>query len=357
MFWAVSALSALILLASAYGGKVDPRVWALPSLLSLALMPVLGGVAFLTVAGVLLRCWRGVALLAGSLVLALPVLRVNMPVNFSSPEPQGDRFTMMTYNVSVFLDDGATLEYILNQKCDVVAIQEGSLGPTAYDDLEQHRRLRARLDSLYPYRSHGYRDLMILSRWPYTVYEDSTLRQGFGSMDDIKSEYHFYAKMFNIEVKGRPVRLINLHLQSIGLKDDDIQLYQDLTRGGVSQGSELRRAKRSLLGKLNGAFRRRAGEAELVRGVLDSIPAERTIVCGDFNDTPLSFAYRTIAGDDMRDAWADCGLGPTYTFHAHRMWFHIDHVLYGGRLRAINIRRDRAGNSDHYPQVVTFELQ
>ena len=62
-----------------------------------------------------------------------------------------------------------------------------------FTDLPQHVDLRDEIEQKYPYHSHGYHDLTILSKLPYTVYGDTTLKQGFGSPDDIGSEYHFYA--------------------------------------------------------------------------------------------------------------------------------------------------------------------
>ena len=353
----LAALTAFGLICAAYGGHIDPRVWALPAVASLAFVPTLLVAVVMTLGCALLRSWRAAAILAGALILTWPVTGVQAPVNLTSPTSKGKTFRLMTYNVSIFNDNGETLEYILTQDCDIVAIQEGSLCTLHYDQLPQHKHLIEELDRKYPYRSHGYHDLMLLSKWPYTVYADSTLRHGFGSLDDSSSEYHFYTKMFRIDVDGHEVRLLNVHLQSIGLKESDKQLYVDITRNNVQGGTGLRRARYSIISKLQSAARRRANEAELIRSVLDSIPAERTIVCGDFNDVATSFAHRTIAGADLRDAWADCGLGPTYTFHDHRMLFHIDHVLYGGRLRAIDINRHREGRSDHYPQIVTFELR
>ena len=36
------------------------------------------------------------------------------------------------------------------------------------------------------------------------------------------------------------------------------------------------------------------------------------ILCGDFNDTPASYTYRTVKGD-LTDGFRDCGSGFGYT--------------------------------------------
>mgnify|MGYP004449285907 FL=1 len=80
------------------------------------------------------------------------------------------------------------------------------------------------------------------------------------------------------------------------------------------------------------------------------------IVCGDFNDTPSSWTYRTIRGSDLADCYCDCGLGHTITYHENRLYFRLDHIFYKGEgLKAIRIERGNDKFSDHYPLMATFE--
>ena len=91
-----------------------------------------------------------------------------------------------------------------------------------------------------------------------------------------------------------------------------------------------------------------------MRQLLDDTSGD-VLVMGDMNDTPGSFAYRTVCGDDLHDAWAETGLGPIYTFNSHHLYVKIDHILYRGHLKPLWCRRDKAGESDHYPLVALFE--
>lgn len=358
LFRLIAVITALVLLVAAYGGWVDPRTWALPAVVTLALPVVVAGAALLTLVCLVMRQWRALALMVGAFILAWPVVRLNMPLKGSKPaSEQMTTFRVMTYNVAGFDLQATTLRYILDQDVDFVVLQETSLGPMDFSDLPQHVDLREELEQKYPYHSQGYHDLAILSKLPYTVYNDTTLKQGFGSPDDIHSEYHFYAKAFDLQVAGTPLRIVNVHLQSIGLSDHDKQLYKKLTSNNLEGRQDVSQVRHSLLGKLTGAFRRRAGEAHQLRDILgDTIAAPNVIVCGDFNDTPGSYSYRTIRGDDLRDAYAECGTWPVFTFNRDRFYFNIDHILYRGQFQAIDYRLDRAGGSDHYPQVVTFAI-
>jgi exonuclease III len=80
------------------------------------------------------------------------------------------------------------------------------------------------------------------------------------------------------------------------------------------------------------------------------------IVCGDMNDVPTSRAYRLLVGDDLIDAWKDVGRGYAYTYNRHHLPFRIDHVFYRGGIRAITAERLKGGSSDHYPLMVTFDI-
>ena len=357
IFKVIAILTAIVLLVSAYSGWIDPRTWAWPAVLGLAFPIVMAGVLLVAVLCLLLRQWRALAILSLAVLLAWPAIKLHMPLKGSKEaSPQETTFRVMTYNVAGFEElEAKTMRYILAQDADFVMLQETSWGPMDFTDLPQHVDLREELEQKYPYHSQGYHDLAILSKLPYTVYNDTTLKQGLGSPDDVGSEYHFYAKAFDLKVAGMPLRIVNVHLQSIGLSHDDKELYKKLTRNELEGRSDMSQVRHSILSKLAGAFRRRAGEAEQLRTFLnDSTMPANVIVCGDFNDTPGSNCYRTVRGKDFNDAFAECGRWPTFTFNRDRFYFKIDHILYRGGLQAMDYRCDRSGGSDHYPQLVTF---
>jgi endonuclease/exonuclease/phosphatase (EEP) superfamily protein YafD len=46
-----------------------------------------------------------------------------------------------------------------------------------------------------------------------------------------------------------------------------------------------------------------------------------------------------------------------YTFHANHMYVKIDHIFYRGNIKPLICRRDKEGESDHYPMVAVFERE
>ena len=122
----------------------------------------------------------------------------------------------------------------------------------------------------------------------------------------------------------------------------------------INTPSGRKRRIKSVKHKLDYGFQTHAHQAEAMRQLIDEASGD-ILVMGDMNDTPGSFAYRTVCGNDLRDAWADAGMGPIYTYNAYHLYVKIDHILYRGNMRVLSCRRDREGESDHYPLVAVLE--
>ena len=355
------AIVSLLLLCSAWGGYVRPtgNVYRnLMSLFTLALPFILTIYAITLIVCVAFRRWPHVAALVIALAASWHTVRYYAPINFTAKtatEKQAyTKFKVLTFNVCEFgpydqsnHTPSPTMRFILDTDADVVLLQEGSQ-ERDYRLLSQTKMMMEEFEQKYPYHSDGNRDLLIFSKHPYDVVVDSTLKHGGDT------RFHYYGKAFDVSFPGgRKLRLVNLHLHSMGLAESDKELYLRLTKNEVGSREELAGLQHSLMWKLKGAFVMHAHEAQAVRRLLDNSPSD-VVLCGDFNDTPGSWAYRTILGDDMTDAYAECALGPTYTFNDRRLFFKIDHTFYRGSLKALSCSREKAGDSDHYPLLTTF---
>lgn len=85
------------------------------------------------------------------------------------------------------------------------------------------------------------------------------------------------------------------------------------------------------------------------------MPQRRKIVCGDFNDTPMSYVYRKMARG-MNDAFAECGEGYSYTYRGFFDMLRIDYVLASPDLQMLSYEVPHLGCSDHYPVAVRFKI-
>lgn len=348
----------MALVFSAYGGVFDPGHVVVAALMAMMLPWFIAAAIIMLLLDLVF--WRKAALaMALAIAVSVPPILSFAPFNFEERQLTHSEhrrsFKFLTYNVLHFWDfrgnvpglsRNATIEYILNQDADVVNLQEVEFiksWPLWRITPEQIKELDAR----YPYRMVNVNyQLALLSKYPFELV-------------DLPMEDRIKRRMacFRIFIGKDTVNLFNVHLESIGLTPRDKELYKDLfdkapgSENALSK--ELNAVKTQLISKLAAAFAQRSDQARYIRQTIDSIGGN-FIVAGDFNDIPACYAVRTILGDDMTDAYAQRGQGPTITYHGNKFYFRIDHVLYKGNFDAATIERGDSPLSDHYPLLTTF---
>lgn len=354
----ITVVMAVAMLMSAWGGLVDPNESTLMPLATLAMPIVIMLNVLIAIVWSLMLKWKFALIPIATIVVSWGPVSTVCPLNFFSKNYDADStFMVMSYNVANFDytnqdKPSKPMRHILDQDADIVLMQEGSQERN-YLTVPNVIGMRDEIIKKYPYRSSGYRDLVILSKYPYNVVADSAFEINPNHDGGV------YAKAFDIEMPGgEQLRIISLHLRSIGMDRDDKDLFTNLTRRQVDVNSRanLKRIKHSLYDKLGRAFVHHAREAHIVRSLIENGPTN-VIICGDFNEAPSSYCYRTLRGDDFRDTFQDCGCGFTYTFNANRMYFKIDHILYRGSMEAVDWSRAKVPDSDHYPQIATFVMK
>lgn len=352
---ALTALSLVCMLLGAWAGYIDPAVWAVPAMLCLV-FPVLW---LMSLGAVVLWLWlsrnKAYAVACGVALLAsLPTLLAVSPLRFPEGLRPGEtELKLLTYNVAHFKDlelgktqGSRTLSYIIHSGADVVCMQE-------LYSLEQGKKrgvaTQAQIDSvqeLYPYRiMTGLEEEVLLSKYP-AVYVD-------GYKEDARSYFNY--QVYRLDVCGRQLTLVNVHMPSYRLTKDQRTIASHLKHhpGDVLDSEE----NATLYRKLRVAFEQRAEAARQLRNMTDTIKGP-LIICGDFNDVPGSYAWRTMRSGGMDDAYCQTGKGPMITFNANHLLFHIDQVLYRPDcgVRPLGVSRGSLKSSDHYPVMARFAL-
>lgn len=348
----LTLMISLATLLAAYGGMFNPRYFkSIPAIAAMT-FPVWVVITPLTA----LTCFfikRKMALIPlTTMVLCIGPFLDFCPLNFHfSKSETEDGFTFLTYNTyfeTNYLTEKrdsltTTLDAILDADADVVCLQETIFSSKYY----RYNMPWASLDSIearYPYMAIAHPSLCVLSKYPVETVETPSLP---GSTADMM--------VADVTIKGRKLRIYSVHLQSIGLSDDDKELYMELTKGNAD--NNLRQAKSSLLSKLSIAFKNRALQAARLKELVTGLPAENIIVCGDFNDIPGCYAMRTLQSAGLKNAYTHAGFGPSFTYRANRFYFHIDQVLYSSGLKPLDIDVIHAGSSDHLPVLTYFEFK
>lgn len=153
----------------------------------------------------------------------------------------------------------------------------------------------------------------------------------------------------DLRVGDDTVRVYNNHLQSTAIKAADNEY---ITNRGFIADRDRDRKFRSMARRLRANGLRRAAQ-------VDSIAAEiaprtsRRIVCGDFNDTPMSYVYRTMSRG-LVDAFACCGEGYSHTYRGFFDMLRIDFVFASPDLEVLSYEVPEVGLSDHWPVAVRF---
>ncbi len=192
----------------------------------------------------------------------------------------------------------------------------------------------------------------------YEVGDDFLNHQHFGKM--IFSRYPIinkkkisfppddYNSMFQYAdiVKDRDtIRIFNLHLQSLKFSDGNLAYIDNPT---LESKQDLKRSK-SLISKLKHAFIQRQVQADRIEAEINKSPYP-VVVCGDFNDVPNSYAYRTI-GKNLQNAFAEKGNGLGRTFTGIAPTLRIDNIFASKAFMVNQFLRIPIKLSDHFPII------
>jgi endonuclease/exonuclease/phosphatase family metal-dependent hydrolase len=240
------------------------------------------------------------------------------------------------------------IEYIADSGADIVCIQEYSVSKGG-GNLTAKRLNRAL--KMYPFRSvielnsNKYQSIGIALFSKYPIEHSRRIKY--------KSAFNGSA-IHEINIKGKKITLVNNHLESFKLTMEDRSKYSQII-GNL--GSEaLVELKGTLQQKLGTAFQIRAGQAESVAKEVKEANGEYVLVCGDFNDTPISYAHRTIQGD-LIDAFSESGRGLGISYNQNKFWFRIDNILHSSNIKSYRCTVDKVRYSDHYPMWCYITLE
>ncbi len=295
--------------------------------------------------------WRKVR--AGILLLLLLLGAVRIPLFYNPQfrrtydedakeqlkrEKRLDResFKIVTYNVrGLYNDRGADgtdsiAAFLERIRPDVICLQE--FNPS----LAARSAAFSRLAEQYRQAGHPGGPMIVLSKFPVL---------GFDTLCSIRS-----SMWADLKIGDDTVRIYNNHLHStsINAADDHFithHLLDDSTR---------EEKVRSIIRRHSNTSALRADQVDSLAPMLQQT-GHRRIVCGDFNDTPMSYVYHTMA-DGLHDAFSTCGRGYSHTYRGFFNVLRIDYLLYSDGLEALTYEVPPVKASDHHPVVVRIKV-
>jgi endonuclease/exonuclease/phosphatase family metal-dependent hydrolase len=150
----------------------------------------------------------------------------------------------------------------------------------------------------------------------------------------------------DIKVGKDTVRIYNIHLQSIHFVNDDYHFMENIAK---EKEQKQLSGSQQIFRKLKTAFPKRAHQADLVAKHMKECPYP-VLLCGDFNDPPTSYSYRTLFNSrKMKDAFVESGWGLGRTYTGAFPAFRIDYILHDEKFNSYHYGKIKEKLSDHYP--------
>jgi endonuclease/exonuclease/phosphatase (EEP) superfamily protein YafD len=155
----------------------------------------------------------------------------------------------------------------------------------------------------------------------------------------------------DIVIGNDTIRIYNCHLQSIRLRND----YNDLLDSLIFNYNEKQLDElKDISIRLRQAYIQRARQVDILTAHIAS-STYPVIVCGDFNDTPVSYTYKSLS-KNKKDVFIESGSGIGTTFRGNFPYVRIDYILYSPWFKSEYYHAEKVNWSDHYPVRVRFRL-
>lgn len=328
-----------VMALTAYADHLSPIDHPTMSVLGLC-FPVMLFINLLFLVFWLLLKWRMALIPVAGYIICLPAISVYMPLN-PSKEPPAGALKVMTYNVFNFGGDAKEgyqeiVDFILREDADIVCLQEANAGPKIH---EIDSTLARRYDYIDRFWScgEGTNCVILLSKFPILKCK----RIWYPSASNLSAAW-------KLKIDGDTVIVINNHFESNKISNDEKAEFKRMLKGKLSQ-KETKNESRSLLRQLSAAAVLRAPQADSVAAFIDKYKDKSIILCGDFNDSPISYTRRRLASK-LTDCYVATGFGPGISYHVGGMYVRIDNIMCSSDWRPYSAKvLSQISASDHYP--------
>lgn len=347
-FRLILIVAAAALFLSYLAVYVNPSKFSLPLFFGLFFIPIFAINLLLLVVALLRRspsAWIAVVALLPSLLFSDLFFKIG-----SNKEggKEGIELKIVSYNVGMFSSSHNKMErencrekireLISLENPQVVCLQEFFV-----DDLTQADTLFGE----YPHRHHYLFKArngklfgsIILSKYPLKEkgrisFPNSTNLSIFADIE------HF----------GRVLRIYNNHLESYNVSF--ASLVNKFSQKVNLNREEIAHDLAETHDKMKGTFIKRSDQVNrIVENINQSaLPA---IICGDFNDTPMSYTYYTLS-KKRKDSFEEAGRGFGGTFIPVWPLLRIDYILFPEEFECTEHTIHKIRFSDHYPVTSTI---
>lgn len=261
------------------------------------------------------------------------------PLNIQHDAPD-DALKIVTWNINYMAQwtedreycQEMCIDYLRTSDADIICLQEMEPSKQCFVDLVDELKEQG-------YTMDNSKNLVILSRLPILKQEPI----------EYESEGNSSTCFYLQKEDGDTLMLVNNHLESNRLQSDtkdeyveslDEKDYDRLNLSGHAIGSHVRAS--TII---------RGPQADSLVAFAKRNEGKDIVLCGDFNDTPISYVYQQV-NKVLKNAFRESGQGIGLSYNQRGFWVRIDHVFVSHGLKTYHTHIDRSIDaSDHYPLV------
>lgn len=363
IIWYTNIVALILLLSSLLVPYISPEKTTLPAFIGLGFPIILVINICYLVLWIIFQKWKLALISFIVICLCGKPISTYFTFSISSKEVPADAIKILSYNVAAFnwklsendLKENECLKFIKDSGADIVCMQE-------YLVLKTNKTKSLKVDPTikkilkdYPYykivnptesQSNYVYGLACFSKYP--IVESKELSVGSKNNG---------ITLYRINVNGKIISLLNNHLESNKITSEDKALYRKFFKQEESTLAIFDDVAHNIQSRLGVAYKKRSKQADLVAEQikLEEKETDGIVVCGDFNDTPISYTYQTVRGN-LKDAFLETGKGVGVTYNKNKFLFRIDFILHSDNIKSYNFTVGKTKASDHYPVWTHLEM-
>ncbi len=258
-------------------------------------------------------------------------------INFTSNEVVQNEFDIMTYNVK-FVD------YVFGKKGDQKVKKK-------YLDFFKTPKLPDIL-CLQEVNHNGFKFFKEELKYPYSKSIFHNFNVIFSQHPIVESGVIHFDDTFNscgwadINFNGKIYRIYSAHLQSTTVSIEANNLAKRAKQKDLKDKENFTDIK-SMAKKIKSSVQKRTKQTNSIAEHMKTSP-HPIILCGDFNDTPLSYAYHMLS-KNLKDTFREKGHGLATSFAGVIPALRIDYIFTDPSIEVLNHKTHKVEFSDHYP--------
>ncbi len=340
----VSAVAMLLSYLSVY---VNPVKFSVPLFFGLYFIPIAAINFLLFIIALINRsrsAWIPIIVLLPSLLYAETFFKIG-----STPvaEKEGIKLKIESYNVGMFSSGAnksinrrgnraAVMQHILNNSPQVVCLQEVYVESKKQIDTLLQKEYKYRYYHIFKLRNNHYFGNLTLSKYPIAASGKISFPQStnLSIYTDIK---HY----------GKTLRIYNNHLESYNVSFTG--LIKKFNRDNNPNGEDIRNELIEVHEKMRNTFIKRSEQVDKILSTINE-SNHPAIICGDFNDTPMSYTYYQLA-KGRKDSFKESGSWFAGTYVPVWPLLRIDYILFPSEYEGVRHTTLKADFSDHYPVI------